>query len=283
MGGGVGGRRAGRRARLVGGPLARVGAQEQRVDPQQPGHDVADPPRQDRAEDHERPDRLRDVDLEARIAQRLHDRLGHLLRRDAAHGPRVRHARRQLGVHQPGQHHGELDAGAAQLRTDRLGEADDAELAGAVGRRAGKARAPGRGGDVDDVAASSRAHAPDPLASAVDHGMEVELELADGGVVVLGLERAQRHDAGVVDQHVDRPQRRLDVVEGGGERRSVADVEGQRARRLADLGRHRGGRIAVEVEDRHRGALEREVARQGGADAAAGAGDHGDLTGERAG
>ena len=79
------------------------------------------------------------------------------------------------------------------------------------------------------------------------------------------------------------PSSLLDAVERGGEGGPVGDVEGEADRAAAGLGRGGLGDGAVEVGDRHAHALTGEGARDRLADAAAAAGDDGDLSGQGAG
>ena len=57
-----------------------------------------------------------------------------------------------------------------------------------------------------------------------------------GGRVGLVDERADRHDPGVVDEHVERAQLTLDLVEEGGEALTIGHVERQPDRSAAELG-----------------------------------------------
>jgi uncharacterized protein YlxW (UPF0749 family) len=47
----------------------------------------------------------------------------------------------------------------------------------------------------------------------VDHGVEIDLQLARDAGVGLLLQRLQRHDPGVVDEDVERPETLLDLVQ----------------------------------------------------------------------
>ena len=69
------------------------------------------------------------------------------------------------------------------------------------------------------------------------------------------LERRDRHDPGVVDDDVDRPEPALDVVEERGEAGKVGDVERQPDDRVAELGGGALRRLAVDVADRDTHAL----------------------------
>ena len=75
------------------------------------------------------------------------------------------------------------------------------------------------------------------LLRAVDDRAQVDLELARDARLRLLLERRDRHDPGVVDDDVDRPQPALDVVEEGAEAGEVGHVERQADDRVAELGR----------------------------------------------
>ena len=74
-------------------------------------------------------------------------------------------------------------------------------------------------------------------------------------------ERAERHDPGVVDQHVERAEPLRDLVEEVGEGVAVGDVELERDRPAAELGRRLLGELLVEVADRDLGALAHQRGR----------------------
>ncbi len=95
-------------------------------------------------------------------------------------------------------------------------------------------------------------------------------------------QRRHRHDPGVVDEHVERPELLLHLVEEGGEAGVVGHVERQPERAGAELGGDRFRRLTVEVADRYPGSLTRQRQGGGAADAAAATGDGNDFSGERA-
>ena len=107
-----------------------------------------------------------------------------------------------------------------------------------------------RGGrrHVDDVPGAAGEHRGEGELAAEDHAVHVHVELAAAPAVVLVQERPDVHDAGVVDQDVDRADLALDPLQECGERVAVGDVE-RRAERSARLGRE----VGVEVADRHAG------------------------------
>jgi hypothetical protein len=112
--------------------------------------------------------------------------------------------------------------------------------------------------------------------------VEVDLQLAgDAGVVLLD-QRRDRHDPGVVDDDVERPETALDLVEEGCEAGAVGDVDTQAEMIGAELGGHRLRGGAVEVADRYAGALGRQRARHGASDTATPARDRDHLARERA-
>src|SRR5438552_1353857 len=70
-----------------------------------------------------------------------------------------------------------------------------------------------------------------------------------------GLERPGVHDAGVVDEHVERPEAVLDAVEERGERRVVGDVDADPEGVATEVGGDTRRELAVEVADRDPGAV----------------------------
>jgi hypothetical protein len=175
----------------------------------------------------------------------------------------------------------QLDAGAAQLGTDRLGEPGHGVLARRVDRLARHADAGRRGGDVHDVAGAAGDHRRQRQLHAQRDAARVDRELARGPRVVLLEEGTDVHDAGVVDQHVQPAEPSLGGGEERGERVAAGDVEV--AARAADLVARGGGKVAVEVADGHPRATPGQLAggRQADAPCPAGDGHHaaGDGTG----
>jgi hypothetical protein len=146
-----------------------------------------------------------------------------------------------------------------------------------VRRATGEADARRRRGDVDDVTAAAGAHPRQCLLHPVQDPVDVDVDDPPRGRVGLGVERAQRHDPGVVDEHVERAEPSLDGVEEGPHRVALDDVDVQRDRAVTELGRGLLGGGVVEIADRdlHPGAHARGRGRA--ADPSRGAGDRDDL------
>ena len=276
LGGSVLARRA-RRPLLVGPPRLGVRTPEHAVEGEQPREAVTHDGRDDPAELRQWRDPARDEDLEARGAQGGDDRVGHERRVDVRHEARLRRARRQLGVHDARHHAGDLDRRAAQLGAHALAQADDEVLGGGVRRTAGEADLPRRRGDVDDVPMAARPHPRQRLLHPVHDAVDVDVHEAPRRLVGFGVEGAQRHDARVVDEHVERTELRFDGIEEAAHRRALDDVDGQRDRTVAQVGRGLLGGRHVEVADRDLHPRPDAGRRGGAADAAAGAGDRDDL------
>ena len=100
--------------------------------------------------------------------------------------------------------------------------------------------------------------------------------------VVLLLERAHGHDPRVVDEHVERPEAPLDLVEERGEARPVRHVEAQADGAPAELAAAASAPRRRRRRSRPGTPSRRQRERQRLADAAATAGDDGDLAVERA-
>ena len=223
----------------------------------------------------------RHEDVEARLAQRGDDLVRDVLGLDRLHA-RVGQAGGQLGVDQARHDHRDLDPGVAQLDARSLRQADDAVLGGAVRGQVREPAAPGDRRHVDDVAGPARDHPPHRLLRAVDDGAQVEVELAGDALRALVDERRDGHDPGVVDEHVERAEPLLDLVEEGDQPGVIGHVEPEPERGLAERRGRLLGRLAIEVADGHAGALAGQRLRDGAADSAAAAGDGDDLSGQRA-
>ena len=176
-----------------------------------------------------------------------------------------------------------MGAHQAQLDADRLGEADDGVLGRRVSGDAGGPEPARLRGEVDDVPAVAGEHPREPQLHPEDHPVEVDVDGAPRGEVVLVEEAADRHDAGVVDEHVQRPELLLGGVEKTGEGVAVGHVEWQRHGTRAELvgGPLRRGEVHVADRDAHAGLQERARGRP--PDPARAAGDRGGLSGEDAG
>ena len=126
------------------------------------------------------------------------------------------------------------------------------------------------------------AQPPRRFAHAVEHALQVDGDVAIEEVVVGLRDRRQLHDAGVVDQHVDAAVRLLGGVEHRAHRGGVAHVGLHRARAAPGLSNLRDlcirfGALPGEVDDDGE-AVACEALREGGADAARGAGDNGGFS-----
>jgi hypothetical protein len=75
------------------------------------------------------------------------------------------------------------------------------------------------------VAASAGHHSLGRQLAAQDHTVDVDVQDAAGNGVGLVDDSADRHDAGVVDQYVDRSELAFDLIEEIGERVRVGDIE----------------------------------------------------------
>ena len=209
--------------------------------------------------------------------QRVDDRLGDVLGLQDLDRPRLGQARAELGVDDGGHHDGDLDAGVAQLRADGLRDADDEVLGPAIG---GAAREPGLArlrGEVDEVAAAAALHARQGQLHPVHHPVHVDVDQPLGGHVVLVDEAPEGHDPGVVDEHVERSEALLDLIEEALEGIAAGDVELEGDRLAADLGCGALGKLAVQVADRDLGALQHQRPRGRPPDPASTAGDRHDL------
>ena len=107
--------------------------------------------------------------------------------------------------------------------------------------------------------------------------MEVDVDHPVRGRVGFGGELADRHDPGVVDQDVERPEPLRDLVEEVGERVAARHVELEADRLGPELGRGLVGELAVEVADRDLGPLARQRGRGRLADSTGAARDRHDL------
>ncbi len=220
-------------------------------------------------------------DVELRPLERGDDRLGDVLRLQHLDRPRLRQAGAELGVDDRRHHAGDLDVRVAKLGADRLGDADDEVLGAAIGGAAGKAGLAGLRGEVDDVAGAAPLHPRERQLHPVHDPVHVDVDHPLRGRVVLLDEPAQRHDPGVVDEHVERAEPLLDLVEKALERVAPGDVELERDRLAAELRGRLLRELAVEVADRDLRALAHQCPRGRLPDPAGPAGDRDDLAPQR--
>jgi hypothetical protein len=218
----------------------------------------------------------------------LRHRLLDGLRRRALRGGARGHQRRgALGACEAGMHDGHVDARRPQFVGEVLGQRGHRDVADAAHRVAGLAR--GQPADVDDAPPAARAHAARDLARAaqVAHHLGVQLGVEEGRRDLVELRRrreARRLGRGVdedVDAAAEQPRR---LVHRAAHRAVARGVAGHRdhepAGLAAQLVRRGAQRLLAAREQRHVGALLRERAGDGLADAAAAAGHEGALAGE---
>ncbi len=128
------------------------------------------------------------------------------------------------------------------------------------------------------MAAAAFQHRRQRQLHAVDHAAQVDVDLQVADAVRLVEEGAHRHDAGVVDQHVDRPAGLAHRVEEAAERGRLAHV--QRRGVGAEGPRRLHRQLRIDVADAHLRALGGERAGDGQADTAGAASDGDDLAGQ---
>jgi hypothetical protein len=123
------------------------------------------------------------------------------------------------------------------------------------------------------VAAAPRQHPLERQLRPEDDPVEVDVDHRPRGLVRLLDERADRHDPGVVDDHVDRAELVLGLVEEAAERVTVGDVELEGDGIAAELGRGLLGEVGVDVADRDPGAAADQRLCRAAADSARPPGD----------
>jgi hypothetical protein len=177
------------------------------------------------------------------------------------------------------------DAVRGKFLAEGLGEGGDAEL-GRVVYRAAAARDPARHrpdvdqvGDAARTAGGRRPQVRDRLLSHVHQPGQVQLQHAAPVIVPAGVERAEQHDAGVVNQDVEPAELVGHPADGGPGLLGVGDV-GRQGQHRPVLGRELGGEVREPVLAAryrgHQGTPAGQPAHRRPADAAARAGDQGD-------
>jgi hypothetical protein len=195
------------------------------------------------------------------------------------------HVREQFGGDGTGLDAAHPHAIRGEFLPEGLAERGDAEL-GCVVHRAAPARDPARHrphvdqvGDAARPAGGRRPQVRDRLVGHVQQPVQVQLQHAAPVIVPAGVERAEQHDAGVVDQDVDPAELVGHPADGGPGLLGVGDVSREGQHR-AVLGRELGGEVREPVRaPRHRGhpgAPAGQPTHGRLADAAARAGDQGD-------
>jgi len=190
---------------------------------------------------------------------------------------------KQSGVGRAGADDVDGDSMARMFARYCFGERDEPALAGRIDRFARGTDPRGVGGDVDDAAAPSRRHARQHRVMHMQRARQVDRdELIPLGRFGLG-ERAKNVPAGVVDEHVDRPERGFGcghrVVDAG----AICDVAAKglgEPAGVADLGGDLFGRFDGDVEHRDFRALGGEATAGRPANTAAAARNDDHFTGE---
>ena len=165
----------------------------------------------------------------------------------------------QLGGDDAGLDERDPDVGQ-QLLAQRLRPAVEAPLGGGVDAVAGAGGAAGDGGDVDDVAAAVGGAVLELVEEDLgggDGAEEVDLDHLPVVVALVGVERAEQHDAGVVDQDVGAAELVLDALGGGDEAVAVGDVGGDGDGAVAELVGERGDAVERGARGARRGSRRR--------------------------
>ena len=124
----------------------------------------------------------------------------------------------------------------------------NAALGGCVGGVAGAGGAAGSGGDVDDVTAVAELVEED--LGGGHRAQQVGLDHPAAVVALLGDERAEQHDAGVVHEDVGASEPVLDALAGGDEGVAVGDVGLDRDGRFTEFLGQRADAIGAAGQQR---------------------------------
>ncbi len=157
-------------------------------------------------------------------------------------------------------------------------EPDHAVLGCDVGRAAARPVESRDRGHVDDPAPPARQHLAQGALAAEEDAGEIDVDDAPphGLVRLVDIEIAVE-DAGVIDHHLERPERRHRALHGAIELGSSSHVGAERDRARSvlgdELGRLARGRL-VEIHRRHRRSASPQHDGRRTADAGAGARDH---------
>ena len=177
------------------------------------------------------------------------------------------------------------DALRAQLHCQRPGETGDAGLRRRIGAAQRCCPQAFGGGDIDDARRIGPAQMRQrrPYGPNVGRQQDRQMSLPQLHVVV-GVDRREYRDAGIVHQDVDTPELLHDIGENPADLMFITDVEPPAMHlpaRLLDLGDHRAEGVLVDVHGRHPSSLVGEQMSGGAAHAATRAGDDGDASLQR--
>ena len=168
-----------------------------------------------------------------------------------------------------------------QLLAQRLRPAVEAPLGGGIDAVAGPGGAAGNGGDVDDVATAVGGAGLELVEEDLgggDGAEEVDLDHLPVVGALVGGERAEEHDAGVVDQDVGAAELVLDAPRRGDEAVAVGDVGGDGDGVVAELLRDCGEAVGSPRQERDAVAVGGQRAGGGRPDSGRGTGDDGDQS-----
>src|SRR5262249_6631574 len=127
--------------------------------------------------------------------------------------------------HGTGADQADADAVAAEVEAEDLGDAAEAELAGAVGGVPGQAEEAGGGGDIDHVAAAAGLdHRRYEALEDADRADQVDVDHLLPVAVAEALDRAPGRDPGDVHYDVDAALGAVDLLGEGDDGLVVGDV-----------------------------------------------------------
>ncbi len=187
---------------------------------------------------------------------------------------------KQRRVRRTGADDVDVDAVARDLAGERLGESDDPGLRARVNRLARRPDPTRVGGYADDLPRAPFDHRLEHGTHAGDRALEVDRQHLVPGRFLALHERLDLVPAGVVDEHVDRPQLRDHLRDAGANLRGIGDVDAGSDRTAADLARRSRSARRVDVGDRDLRTLLDEARGDRAADAAGPSGDEHDLVGK---
>jgi acyl-CoA dehydrogenase len=188
------------------------------------------------------------------------------------------HARRHRGGYSSGMDGVATDVMDTEIESDRLRQASDPELRGAIAEEMAVSPQAGGRGDVDDRTGRRGLQRVERGVDPVERAGEVD---RDDRVPLLGGAAADRpdgRDSGVVDQHVESAVALNGPRDGFGPLVAVGDVEVDIASGISELRSDRLSFLIEEVADHDLGAVGRHRAGVTFAHAPRATGDQRDLT-----